>query len=116
MSYVTARNSHQRCSIEKAILKNFTIFAGKHLCWSHFLTKLQAQNTYFEEHLRAAVSVAAALKRKNLRSRYFYSKFTKISRSQIFSCEYCKIFWNSLFIECVWTFGSRRFFSLHYLH
>ena len=27
---------------EKAVLKNFLTFVGKHLCWSHFLTKLQA--------------------------------------------------------------------------
>ena len=25
-----------------SVLKNFTIFAGKHLCWSYFLIKLQA--------------------------------------------------------------------------
>ena len=27
---------------KKAVLKNFAIFAGKHLCWSLFLIKLQA--------------------------------------------------------------------------
>ena len=27
---------------KKAALKNFTIFTGKHLCWSLFLIKLQA--------------------------------------------------------------------------
>ena len=32
------RSSHQRCSIKKAILKNFVIFTGKRLCWSLFLT------------------------------------------------------------------------------
>ena len=36
------RNSHQRCSIKKDVLKNFAIFTGKHLCRSFFLTKLQA--------------------------------------------------------------------------
>ena len=35
------RNSH-RHSVEKAALKNFAIFTGKHLYWSLFLTKLQA--------------------------------------------------------------------------
>ena len=35
------RNSH-RCSVEKAVLKNSAIFAGKHLCCSLFLTNLQA--------------------------------------------------------------------------
>ena len=27
-------SSHSRCCIKKAILKNFAIFTGKHLCWS----------------------------------------------------------------------------------
>ena len=34
--YQTEKNSHRRCSIKKAVLKNFTIFTGKHLCWSLF--------------------------------------------------------------------------------
>ena len=57
------------------VLKNFANFTGKHLCWSHFLIKLQAwgsatllkrdsntdvflwnkqnfTNTYFKEHLQ----------------------------------------------------------------
>ena len=37
------RSSYRRCCIEKAVLKNFAIFTGKHLCWSFFfLIKLQA--------------------------------------------------------------------------
>ena len=35
------RNSHQKCSEKKIVLKNFAIFSGKHLCWSLFLIKLQ---------------------------------------------------------------------------
>ena len=35
-----SRSSHQRCSIKKAVLKNFAIFTGIHLCWSLFLIKL----------------------------------------------------------------------------
>ena len=33
-------SSHQSCSIKKAVLNNFAIFTGKHLCWSLFLIKL----------------------------------------------------------------------------
>ena len=34
---------NRRCSTtRKPILKNFAIFTGKHLCWSLFLSKLQA--------------------------------------------------------------------------
>ena len=34
------RNSHQRCSVKKGLLKNFANFTGKHLCWSLFLIEL----------------------------------------------------------------------------
>ena len=53
--------------MNKAVLKNFAIFTGKHLCCSLFLLKLQTptqvfsceyceifKNTYFEEHLQTA--------------------------------------------------------------
>ena len=32
----------KRCSVKKSFLKNFTNFTRLHLCWSLFLTKLQA--------------------------------------------------------------------------
>ena len=80
----TYRNSHQRCSVKKAALKNFATFAGKHPCWSLFSMKLQAwkpatllkrdsntfvflwilqnlKNAYFEEQLQTAVFVANKL-------------------------------------------------------
>ena len=34
------RSSHQRCSIKKSILRNFTKFTGKHLCQSLFFDKV----------------------------------------------------------------------------
>ena len=34
------RSSHQRCSINKGVLRNFTKFAGKHLCQSFFFNKV----------------------------------------------------------------------------
>ena len=37
-----ARSSHRSCSVKKSILKNFSNFSGKHLCWSLVLIKLQA--------------------------------------------------------------------------
>ena len=42
LKYNKFRDSHQRWSIEKAVLKSFAIFTGKHLCWSLFLIKLHA--------------------------------------------------------------------------
>ena len=71
--YQTDKSSHRRCSIKNAVLKNFAIFTGQHLCWSLFFNfikkRLQQRcftvakfcceifkNTYFEEHLRTAAS------------------------------------------------------------
>ena len=67
-----SRSSHKSCSIEKAVLKYFAIFTGKHLCWSLLLidcgTDLQFSceycktfmNTYFDENLGTTVSVVPA--------------------------------------------------------
>ena len=33
------RSSHQKCSMKKDVLKNFTKFTGKHLCQSLFLNR-----------------------------------------------------------------------------
>ena len=38
---LNSRSIHQRCSIEKAVFKNFAIFTGKHRCWSLLLIDLQ---------------------------------------------------------------------------
>ena len=35
------RSSHRRCSVKKGVLKNFTKFIGRHLCWCLFLVKFQ---------------------------------------------------------------------------
>ena len=59
------RSSHQRCSVKKGVLKNFTNFTGKHLLpvlesptqmfsceiWEIF------KNTYFKEYLWTTASV-----------------------------------------------------------
>ena len=34
------RSSHQRCSLRKGVLRNFTKFTGKHLCQSLFFNKV----------------------------------------------------------------------------
>ena len=41
-THTKTKSSQQRCSMKKAVLKNFAIFTGKHLCWSLFLIKLLA--------------------------------------------------------------------------
>ena len=37
--------------LKKGVLKNFENFYKKQLCWSLFLIKLQAKNSFFIEHL-----------------------------------------------------------------
>ena len=68
------RSSHQRCSAKKAVLKNFSIFAGKYLCWS--------------------LIIIAGL----------YRPITLLKResSTGFSCEYCEIFKSTYFKEQRW--------------
>ena len=81
---LNSKSSHQRCSIEKAVLKNFTIFTWKHLRWSLFFIELQAsrpatvlretptkvfsreycenfKNTYFQENPQTTVSLVLVL-------------------------------------------------------
>ena len=50
---------------KKAVLKNFLIFTGKHLCWSLFLIKLQ-------------VLRSAALSKKNFNTSEYIVKFLKM--------------------------------------
>ena len=61
----TLRNSHQRSSMKKGVLKNFAKFTGKHLCRSLFFNKV------------TGLSPAAMLIKETL--------------VQVFSCEFCKI-------------------------
>ena len=37
---LSCRSSHQKCSLKKVFLKNFTKFSGKYLCWSLFFNKV----------------------------------------------------------------------------
>ena len=94
-------SSYQRRSIKKAVLKNLTIFTGKHLCWSLFLInfikkRLQdryfAENivTYYEEHLRTKVGKVS------------YS--TKVRRSHWY------IFWKVV----VWKLRSQYCIKCYY--
>ena len=64
------RTSYQRCFMKKGVLRNFTIFTGKHLYQSLFLKKETlvhvfscefrefSENTLFTEHLWPTASVS----------------------------------------------------------
>ena len=63
-----SRSSHQRCSVRKGALRNFTKFTGKHLCQSFFFNKV------------AGVRPATLLK-KRLSRRCFPVNFVKFLRT-----------------------------------
>ena len=56
---------------KKAVLKNFAIFTGKHMCWNLFLIKLQA------------IRLTSLLKRDS-NIRYFPVNIVKFLRAPIF--------------------------------
>ena len=71
------RSSHQRCSIKKYVLRNFTKLTGEHLCQSLFFNKfikketlaqmfpckfcVICKNTFFAEHLWMTAPVFSLL-------------------------------------------------------
>ena len=79
LSQMKFRGSHQRFSIKISVLKNCSIFTGKHLCWTIFLIKLQAR-----------------------RSQLFWEE----TPTQVFSCEYCKILKKTFLTEHLRTTAS----------
>ena len=72
----THRSNHQRCSAKKSVLRNFTKFAGKHLCRSLFFNKV--------------ADLACNV-------------IEKETPAQVFSCEFCGISENNFFTEHLWT-------------
>ena len=81
-SYIFAtssRSSHQRCSVKKAAFNIFAIFAGKNLCWSLYLIRLQAWRP---------------------------ATLLKSDSNAGSSCKYCKIINNTYFEEHPWTTAS----------
>ena len=65
------RSSHQRCSIKKSVLGNFTKFTGKHLCQILFFNKVAGLSP-------------AILSKKRLWHRCFPVNFAKFLRASFF--------------------------------
>ena len=63
------RNSHERCSIKKGVLRNFAKFTGKHLCQSLFLNKV------------AGLRLPATLLKKRLQHNCLPVNFAKFPRT-----------------------------------
>ena len=73
------RSSHQRCSIKKCVLRNFTKFTGKHLRQSLFFNEVTGQACNY-------------IKKETL--------------AQVFSCEFWEIYKSTFFTEHLWTTAS----------
>ena len=83
------RSSHQKCSIKKGVLRNFTEFTGNHLCQSLFFKKV------------AGLRPATLLKNKPWHKRFLVN-FAKFLRTP--------------FLEHLWTTascGSTHWFCLY---
>ena len=52
LSIIPFRSSHRTCFIKKAVLKNFAIFTGKHLCRNLFLIKLRAPCNFIKKRFQ----------------------------------------------------------------
>ena len=60
---LNSRSSHQRCSIEKSVLKNFAIFTGKQLRWSLDLQALRPATLFKRlQHRCFPVNIAKFLR------------------------------------------------------
>ena len=81
------RSSHQRCSVRKGALRNFTKFTWKHLCQSLFFNKVAGSDLW--ETLAQACNF---IKKETL--------------AQVFSCEFCKISKNTFLAEHLWATAS----------
>ena len=84
--------NHLQMFSKIGVLKNLTMFTGKHLCWSLFFNKVADHNH-------------ATLLKNRLQHRCFF-------------CDYCDLFKNSFCIEHLkWLFlavGGRRGADLHH--
>ena len=67
------KSSHRRCSAKKRALKNLSNFTGKHLCWCHFLIKLQASGpaTFLKWDSNTCVSPVKFV--KLVQKKYFWN-------------------------------------------
>ena len=94
------RVGHQRCSVGKIVLRNFTKFKGKHLCQSLFFNKVARLRpaTLLEKIPRHRCQVCSFIKKETL--------------TQVFSSDFCKISKNTFFIEHLCTTASVCIFNL----
>ena len=77
------RSRHSQMFFKIEVLKNFTMFTGKHLCWSLCLVKLQSSGLPLYQK-KTPVQVVFSKYCKIIKNRFFYKTllvaFSKIGR------------------------------------
>ena len=90
--YPIFRSKHRRCSIKKALLKDFAVFTGKHLY------------LFNKDTLQRVDAATCRVESRSLACNFI----KKETLAQVFSCEFCEISKNNFFIEHLWTAASER--------
>ena len=90
--YPIFRSKHRRCSIKKALLKDFAVFTGKHLC------------LFNKETLQRVDAATCRVESRSLACNFI----KKETLAQVFSCEFCETSKNTFFTEHIWTAASER--------
>ena len=118
MHFKIGRSSHRRCSVKKGVLRNFAKFTAKHLRQSLFFNKVAGRRylpvnfvklirTPFLRNTSGRLPlirwIFLNVRKKHLCSSLFSIKLRAwrpaFLLKNVFSCEYCKIFKNSLLVE-----------------
>ena len=81
------RSRRSQMSFERDVFKSFTIFTGKHLCWSLFVIKFPAFKP-------------ANLLKKRLQHRYFHINIAKFLRTAFFIEHLRQLLFKAIFETC----------------
>ena len=83
------RSSHQRCSMKKGVLRNFTNFTGKHLCQSLFFNEVAGlrlceitKHTFLTEQLWTTAS-SYILQISEKKRKWYFSLITTHNITQV---------------------------------
>ena len=87
------RSSHQRCSIEKGVLRNFTKFTGERLCQSLFFNKVAGLHPWKRQKTRFSDVFRKCSPATLLKTRFWY---------RCFPVNFVKFLRTSFFIEHFW--------------
>ena len=83
--------------LQKDVLKNLPKFTGKHLCWSLFFNKVSDLRSAYRKSGTKTLGPTQGLGPTYLVCPRVCNLIEKEAPTQVFSCEFCEIFKNTLF-------------------